>query len=46
VVFHPQTGRAQVKKLREMHNDTIERREVRYLHDIEAQDTQTDIELF
>ncbi|GMM86348.1 chemoreceptor glutamine deamidase CheD [Pseudoalteromonas sp. MTN2-4] len=46
VVFHPQTGRAQVKKLREMHNDTIERREVRYLHDIESQDAQTDIELF
>lgn len=46
VVFHPQTGRAQVKKLREMHNDTIEKREVRYLHDIEAQDAQTDIELF
>jgi chemotaxis protein CheD len=46
VVFHPQTGRAQVKKLREVNNDTIERREVRYLHDIESQDAQTDIELF
>ncbi|BBN82819.1 putative chemoreceptor glutamine deamidase CheD 1 [Pseudoalteromonas sp. A25] len=46
VMFHPQTGKAQVKKLREMHNDTIEKREVRYLHDIEAQDAQTDIELF
>jgi chemotaxis protein CheD len=29
-----------------MHNDTIEKREVRYLHDIESQDAQTDIELF
>jgi chemotaxis protein CheD len=46
VMFHPQTGKAQVKKLREMHNDTIEKREVRYLHDIEAQDATTDIELF
>ncbi|NOU52766.1 chemoreceptor glutamine deamidase CheD [Pseudoalteromonas sp. JBTF-M23] len=46
VMFHPQTGKAQVKKLREMHNDTIEKREVRYLHDIEAQDAKTDIELF
>ncbi|MBD1582013.1 chemoreceptor glutamine deamidase CheD [Pseudoalteromonas sp. S16_S37] len=46
VMFHPQTGKAQVKKLREMHNDTIEKREVRYLHDIETQDAKTDIELF
>ncbi|WP_105166893.1 chemoreceptor glutamine deamidase CheD [Pseudoalteromonas sp. T1lg23B] len=46
VMFHPQTGQAQVKKLREMHNDTIEKREVRYLHDIESQDANTDIELF
>ena len=46
VVFHPQSGRAQVKKLRQMHNNTIEQREVRYLHDIEEQDNKTDIELF
>ncbi|KZN29952.1 chemoreceptor glutamine deamidase CheD [Pseudoalteromonas sp. SMS1] len=46
VVFHPQSGTAKVKKLRQMHNDTIEKREVKYLHDIEMQDAQTDIELF
>lgn len=46
IVFHPQTGKVQVKKLREMHNDTIEKREVRYLHEIEAQDKQMNIELF
>lgn len=46
VVFNPQTGKAHVKKLRQMHNDTIEKREVRYLHDIEAQDAKTNIELF
>ena len=46
VVFHPQSGRAQVKKLRQMHNNTIEQREVRYLHDIEEQDNKTDIELY
>ncbi len=46
VIFHPQSGKAQVKKLRTMHNNTIEQREVRYLHDIEAQDNKTDIELF
>ncbi|MDP2634216.1 MAG: chemoreceptor glutamine deamidase CheD [Pseudoalteromonas sp.] len=46
VNFNPQTGRAQVKKLREMHSDALEKREVRYLHDIEKQDSNTDIELF
>ncbi|MFC3034842.1 chemoreceptor glutamine deamidase CheD [Pseudoalteromonas fenneropenaei] len=46
IVFDPQTGKVHVKKLREMHNDTIEKREVRYLHEIEAQDKHTDIELF
>ncbi|MFC0120013.1 chemoreceptor glutamine deamidase CheD [Pseudoalteromonas xiamenensis] len=46
IVFNPQSGKVQVKKLREMHNDTIEKREVRYLHEIEAQDKKTDIELF
>jgi chemotaxis protein CheD len=46
VNFNPQTGKAQVKKLRDMHTDVIEKREVRYLHDIEEQDSKTDIELF
>ena len=46
VNFNPQTGKAQVKKLRDMHTDVIEKREVRYLHDIEEQDFKTDIELF
>jgi chemotaxis protein CheD len=46
VVFNPQTGKVLVKKLRQMHNDTIEKREVRYLHSIKAQDKNTNIELF
>ena len=46
VNFNPQTGKAQVKKLREMHSDALEKREVRYLHDIEKQDSNSDIELF
>ena len=46
IIFNPQTGKVQVKKLREMHSATIEKREVRYLHDIEEQDSKTDIELF
>jgi chemotaxis protein CheD len=46
VLFYPETGKAQVKKLRSMHNDTIQQRENKYLHEIEEQDTHTDIELF
>lgn len=46
VNFNPQTGKVQVKKLREMHSEAIEKREINYLHDIEKQDSKTDIELF
>ncbi|WP_440054348.1 chemoreceptor glutamine deamidase CheD [Pseudoalteromonas sp. T1lg65] len=46
VIFHPQSGKAQVKKLKTMHNNTIEKREVKYLHDIEESNNETDIELF
>ncbi|AIY64111.1 chemoreceptor glutamine deamidase CheD [Pseudoalteromonas piratica] len=46
VLFNPTSGKAHVKKLRSMHNDTIQQREFKYLHEIEEQDTHTDIELF
>ncbi len=46
IIFDPQTGKAQVKKLRELHTDKLEEREVKYLHEIEQQDAKTDIELF
>lgn len=46
VLFNPTTGKAHVKKLRSMHNDTIKEREYRYLTEIEQQDSHTDIELF
>ncbi|MFY8273818.1 chemoreceptor glutamine deamidase CheD [Pseudoalteromonas sp. SSDWG2] len=46
IVFHPETGSVKMKKLRNMHNDTIQKRELKYLHDIETQDSGTDIELF
>lgn len=57
VVYHPKTGRVQVKKLRSLHNDTIYRREEDYLHKLKveqkpkpaeqaAPDTGGDIELF
>ena len=46
IIFHPETGSVKMKKLRTMHNDTIQKRELKYLHDIETQDSGTDIELF
>ncbi|HCV03157.1 chemoreceptor glutamine deamidase CheD [Pseudoalteromonas sp. MEBiC 03607] len=46
VLFNPQTGSAQVKKMRELHSDKLEKREIKYLHDIEHQDAETNIELF
>ncbi|MBE0364816.1 chemotaxis protein CheD [Pseudoalteromonas ulvae UL12] len=46
VLFNPTTGKAQVKKLRSMHNDTIKEREIRYFSEIEQQKSHTDIELF
>ncbi len=46
IIFSPETGKVHVKRLRSLHNDTIQKREVRYLHEIERQDTQSDIELF
>lgn len=46
VMFHPNSGVAKVKKLRSMHNDTIQRRESAYMENIEQHEEQSDIELF
>lgn len=46
IMFHPNSGIAKMKRLRSMHNDTIRQREQVYLHDIEENETQSDIELF
>lgn len=46
VVYYPETGRVQVKKLRSMHNDTIVDRERKYLHHIEHQPVRGEIDLF
>jgi chemotaxis protein CheD len=35
-----------MKKLRNLHNNTIEKREVRYLQNLKKQEVTTDIELF
>ena len=46
IIFDPKTGKAQFTKLRELHTDKLEEREVKYLHEIGQHDAKTDIVLF
>jgi len=47
VIYFPQTGRALMKKLRNIHNDTLEKREKSYRNKInETKTSDNDIELF
>ena len=46
VVYFPKTGRARVKKLRTMHNDTIIKRESQYMDQLRVEPIQGEIELF
>lgn len=46
VVYYPRTGRALVKRIRHMHNDTVLKRESAYQDEIAHQPVQGDIELF
>lgn len=46
VVFEPYSGRAFVKRLDNLHNDTIIQRENTYSSDITKQDVSGDVELF
>jgi len=46
VVYDPVTGKAKVKKLRSLKNDTIIERESRYLQNIQEGNIAGDIELF
>jgi len=47
VLYYPLTGRAKIKKIKSLHNDTIVRRESDYLHKIEKPNaTVGEIELF
>jgi len=46
VVYYPDSGKVQVKRLRKLHNLTILERENQYLHTIEEKPVQGDIELF
>lgn len=46
VVYHPRSGKAKVKRLKSLHNDTLIRREENYQHQIEEKPVTGDIELF
>ena len=46
VNFYPESGRVKMKKLRNMHNDTIKQREERYRKSIDQAPVESDIELF
>ena len=46
VVYEPRTGRAQRKKLRSLHNDTILRREMAYLRALGRRPVAGEVELF
>ena len=46
VVYFPQTGRALVKKLKHLHNDTVVRRESAYREELIHKPVQGEVELF
>lgn len=46
VMYYPQTGKAFVKKLTNIHNDTILRREEAYQHRLEDKPMETEVEIF
>jgi len=46
VVYHPNSGKVKVKKLRSLHNETLIKREEEYQHSIDEKPASSDIELF
>jgi len=46
VLFFADSGKVRVKKLQNMHNDTIKKREEKYRNSIDKKPVQSDIELF
>ena len=46
VLYYPYSGRVLMKKLKDLHNDTIIKREKAYQHDLEEKPVEGDIELF
>jgi len=46
VLYFPATGRVLVKKLKDLHNDTVVKRETEYRHALDQQPVEGEIELF
>jgi chemotaxis protein CheD len=47
VLYYPKSGRVRVKKIRDLHNDTIVRRETEFMHQLERPEAVTgEVELF
>ena len=46
VLYYSDTGRVRVKKLRELHNDTVHRRETDYMHQLEDGPVAGEVDLF
>jgi len=46
IQYDPLTGKARMKKLRTMHNNTVAQREQAYMHEIEEKPSSGEIELF
>ncbi len=47
VLYYPQSGRVRVKKIKDLHNDTIIRRETEFMHNLEKPEAITgEIEMF
>lgn len=46
VMYFPKTGKARVKRLRSLHNNTVVEREMSYMKDIEQAPVAGDVELF
>jgi len=47
IMYYPQTGKVRVKKIRDLHNDTISKRESEYMHHIDTEEqVDGEIEMF
>lgn len=46
VIYFPRTGRVLMKRIRQLHNDTVIRRETAYAEEIAHQPVASDVELF
>jgi chemotaxis protein CheD len=46
VMYFPFDGKARVKRLKALHNNTVIEREITYMHNIEAKPVEGEIELF